>query len=429
MRAWIKSACVVLAWSILPIILVAVGMKGSVHPAQANTRTASSTEITLTSTLSAAAAPMTAVSPTTKYVVRYGDTLSGIAARFAVRGGWRALYAANRRAIGPDPNVIHSGTVLVVPGQRSPVRYTVAAGDTLSGIAAEFGVRGGWRAVYAANRKVIGPDPNVIHAGTVLTVSRLAAASPPAAGRSRQRHPLEPLPLPPAGSLPHPLPVTGGAPVATGVPHWLTTMLLAVGLFIVAAFFAGLVLAVRRRRQQAAGRAALLGRAGVARRRDCGGGARGAAAAVRLVAAAARVHPMGLAVPCVVLAAGIVLFTFVESAAVRVVPPAGGPGSGRVSAARPGAGQPRHRLQPRQPGQPAPPGSPGRSARSLACSLEPIAAPLPGLAAVPPAGPGREPRPGRNPSSRPPTGGSACEVAWVPSFAATAAAGSGGAGR
>jgi len=92
MRAWIKSACVVLAWSILSIIVVAAGMTGSVHPAQANTRTASSTEVTLTSTLSIAAAPVTAASPTTRYVVHNGDTLSGIAARFLSR---TAIGASN----------------------------------------------------------------------------------------------------------------------------------------------------------------------------------------------------------------------------------------------------------------------------------------------------------------------------------------------
>jgi LysM repeat protein len=427
MRAWIKSACVVLAWSILSIILVAVGMKGSVHLVQANTRTPSSTEITLTSTLSVAAAPVTAASPTTKYVVRYGDTLSGIATRFAVRGGWRALYVANRKAIGPDPGVIHSGTVLVLPGQKSLVRYTVAAGDTLSGIAAEFGVRGGWRALYAANRNAIGPDPDVIYAGTVLTVSRPAAAAPPTSGQGRQQHPSEP--LPPAGSLPHPQPMTRGAPVATGMPHWLTTMLLAVGLLILAAFLTGSVLAVRRRRQQPAARAAQLGRAGVGRRRDRGGRSRAAAAAVGPIAAAARAHPMGAAVPCVVLAAGIVLFTFVESAAVRVVPSPGGHGPGSVSAARPGTGQRHHRLGPRQPGQPALPGSRRRNARSLACSLVQIALPRPVLGAVPPAGPGRVPRASQTPSSRPPAGGLACEVARMPSSAAMAAAGSGGAGR
>src|SRR5256884_2020368 len=125
MRTWTVSACVVLAWSILSVILVAVGMKGSVHPAQANARTAgSTTEVILTSTSSVAASPVTAASHTTKYVVRSGDTLSGIAAEFAVRGGWPALYAANRRAIGPDPDIIHAGTVLALPHPAAPAPRT-----------------------------------------------------------------------------------------------------------------------------------------------------------------------------------------------------------------------------------------------------------------------------------------------------------------
>jgi LysM repeat protein len=256
MRTWTESACVVLAWSILSIILVAVGMKGSVHPVQANTRTAgSTTEVVLTSTLSVAASPVTATSHTMKYVVRSGDTLSGIAAEFAVRGGWSALYAANRRAIGPDPGIIHAGTVLVLPGRKAPVRYTVAAGDTLSGIAAEFAVRGGWPALYAANRRAIGSDPNVIHAGTVLTFPHPVAPAPPTPGRAHRRyHRPAPPPSPPAGPRHYPLPVTQGAPAAAGMPQWLKTMLLAVGLLILAAFLAEPVLVVRRRRQ-AAGRA------------------------------------------------------------------------------------------------------------------------------------------------------------------------------
>ncbi|MEU0202355.1 MULTISPECIES: transglycosylase family protein [unclassified Streptomyces] len=45
------------------------------------------------------------------YTVVRGDTLSGIAADEQVRGGWRGLYAANRSTIGSDPD-------LIVPGQR-----------------------------------------------------------------------------------------------------------------------------------------------------------------------------------------------------------------------------------------------------------------------------------------------------------------------
>ena len=254
MHACLKSACAVLAWSIL-VVLVAAGMKGSVPPAQANIRTASSTtQVTLASTLSVAAAPKTVARPGSRYAVRPGDTLSGIAARFAVRGGWPALYAANRPLIGSDPNVIRPGTVLVLPGRMAPARYTVAAGDTLAGIAAALAVRGGWPALYAANRRVIGPDPNTIRPGTVLTVRRPAAPAPPAP-RPGRPHPVPPPPS--AGSGHRPAPAGTGAPAASGMPRWLKTMLLAAGLVVGAAFLAEPVLLVlRRRRRRASARAA-----------------------------------------------------------------------------------------------------------------------------------------------------------------------------
>jgi LysM repeat protein len=253
---WTKSACVVLAWSILFILLVAVGMKGSARPAQANHRIASSTsstsstEVTLASTLSVAAASVPPASPAARYVVQPGDTLSGIAARFGVRGGWPALYAANRPLIGSDPDVVRAGTVLVLPGQSAPARYTVVSGDTLSGIAAALAVHGGWPALYAANRHVIGSDPDVIRPGTVLTVPvpvPHAAPAPSPASSSPAPAP----PSAPASSQPSPQPARTSAPGTSGMPQWLKTMLLAVGLLVGAAFLAEPVLLLRRRRQAA----------------------------------------------------------------------------------------------------------------------------------------------------------------------------------
>lgn len=254
MRSWTKSACVVLAWSILPVIVMA-GPKGSVYLTQASTRT-SNTEIILTSTLSVTApntaatdAATAAASHAARYVVRDGDTLSSIAAEFGVRGGWSALYAANRHAIGPDPNVIHAGTVLVLPGQMAPTHYTVQAGDTLSSIAAELGVRGGWPALYAANGHAIGPDPNVIQAGTVLTVPGTAPAPPPTPPARARPRPHPPAPRPAA--RPYHRPQLRPAPAAAGMPAWLKTLLLAVGLLIVGAFAAEPLLAAHRRWRQA----------------------------------------------------------------------------------------------------------------------------------------------------------------------------------
>jgi hypothetical protein len=49
------------------------------------------------------------------YVVRAGDTLFGIAQRHQVRGGWRALYRANRTLIGSNPDLIRIGMHLHIP--------------------------------------------------------------------------------------------------------------------------------------------------------------------------------------------------------------------------------------------------------------------------------------------------------------------------
>jgi LysM repeat protein len=249
---WTKSACVVLAWSILLIVLVAVCRQGSVRQAQANIRIASSGQVTLTSTLGVVSTSVGTTSPTGKYVVQQGDTLSSIAAQLAVRGGWPALYAANRPLIGPNPNIIHPGTVLVLPGQEGSVRYTVAAGDTLSGIAASLAVHGGWPALYAADRRVIGPDPNVIRPGTVLTVPGPAAPStsrpapptsrpaPPTSRPAPRRHPALPS---------HPRPARTTAPAAVGMPQWLKIMLLAAAVVIALVFLVELVLVAGRQHQ------------------------------------------------------------------------------------------------------------------------------------------------------------------------------------
>ncbi|MFI5863352.1 transglycosylase family protein [Streptomyces sp. NPDC051546] len=56
------------------------------------------------------------------HVVRGGDTLAGIARRHRVRGGWQALYAANRGVIGGRPGVLRIGMLLVLPpvGAEAP---------------------------------------------------------------------------------------------------------------------------------------------------------------------------------------------------------------------------------------------------------------------------------------------------------------------
>ncbi len=326
MRAWTKSACVVFAWSIVSVLLVAavVAFGRPAPEVQAGTRTphsstqlsgssaqvsagsaqvsagrarvsagSSSDQVVLLSALSVAAAPVALVSHPVRYVVQAGDSLAGIAARLGVAGGWPVLYAANRRAVGGDPDVIRPGLVLVVPGAVVPARYVVAAGDSLAGIAARLGVAGGWRALYAANRHRIGGDPNVISAGLVLAIPRPATAVSP--GRTRPPHRPAPRAVPPVrpGPAQHPVPAVsprGSRPRGTaGMPGWLKTTLLAAGLLILVAFVTEPLLLARRRRQHQvpAAAAAQPGTSGSP------GGPSGAAAARRIGACQPARHPAG----------------------------------------------------------------------------------------------------------------------------------------
>lgn len=57
------------------------------------------------------------------YIVVSGDTLSGIAEDERLRGGWRGLYDANRSTIGADPD-------LIVPGQRLSLSAATAEAPT-----------------------------------------------------------------------------------------------------------------------------------------------------------------------------------------------------------------------------------------------------------------------------------------------------------
>jgi LysM repeat protein len=327
-RKWTKSACVVVALGIGLLLAVVgftavTGCGGSAHPAQAKARIASSSSSSSgkasisnqsalagasASLLSEKAAPVAAGRSVT-WVVRPGDTLSAIAVAFGVRGGWQALYAANQKVIGPDPDVIRPGTVLAVPGGQRPGRYAVAPGDTLSGIAAGLGLRGGWQALYAANQQVIGPDPGLIRPGAVLTVPGAAAAGKAPAATSPEAGPggHQPPSTPPArGGQPHEpaagstpgtagtapavpgsaspaglVPVRGTAadPGAGGVmPRWLKATLLAVGVLTVVSFIAQSAVTAAARRRRGAVRA-------VAAERRRGRGHRTAAAAARIVQA------------------------------------------------------------------------------------------------------------------------------------------------
>ncbi|WP_324606270.1 transglycosylase family protein [Streptomyces globisporus] len=55
--------------------------------------------------------------------------------------------------------------------QDTPDEYTVRPGDSLSGIAQENELPGGWTALYDANRQTVGTDPNLILPGQSLDLT------------------------------------------------------------------------------------------------------------------------------------------------------------------------------------------------------------------------------------------------------------------
>jgi LysM repeat protein len=207
----------VIAWCILPIAM-GFGSHGADHPAQATISIASSTQPTPADqpgTLMTVTAAQVPAGPAATWTVRPGDTLSSIAAALALPGGWQALYAANQRVIGPNPDLIRAGTILVTPGSAA---RTSAANTS------------------AARKKA----PAAAAAG-----SGRHQAQPRATASHRKVRQLP-------GS-PGALTISAGRTASAAVmPRWLQDALLATGLLLVIAFAVEPALAIGRRRRRTA---------------------------------------------------------------------------------------------------------------------------------------------------------------------------------
>ncbi|MCX5386884.1 transglycosylase family protein [Streptomyces sp. NBC_00083] len=83
-----------------------------------------------------------------------------------------------------------------VPGVRDA--YTVVHGDSLSLIAERERVQGGWPHLYAENRTVVGADPDLIRPGQHLTLPGAAPAKPTAPPKSVPRPAAKPVAKAPA---------------------------------------------------------------------------------------------------------------------------------------------------------------------------------------------------------------------------------------
>ncbi|MFF2777255.1 transglycosylase SLT domain-containing protein [Streptomyces sp. NPDC058052] len=65
--------------------------------------------------------------------------------------------------------------------------YTVVKGDSLSLIAHRKGIQGGWKSLYQANRTTVGDNPSLIHPGLELTIRRDSAKAAPAPAKTARK--------------------------------------------------------------------------------------------------------------------------------------------------------------------------------------------------------------------------------------------------
>jgi LysM repeat protein len=149
-------------------------------PTSEPTATPTATE-TPTATATATAAP-TQIPGRTTYKVKSGDTLSSIAAQFGIP--WQDLAAANglnsrsTLRIGQELVVpLPGGSVAptAAPPAQSPTTYTVKSGDSLSSIAQSYGIT--WQELANANGLTGSSRLNV---GQKLIIPGTSGASQPA---------------------------------------------------------------------------------------------------------------------------------------------------------------------------------------------------------------------------------------------------------
>lgn len=162
-----------------------------------------------------------------QYRVAPGDTITSIAVKLRVPGGWEALYRTNAALVGRDPNRLAVGTQLVLPtlppvppvvaanaatgAASTDGRYVVRSGDTLSVVADRLRVPGGRNALYTANRTTIGADPNRLVVGTVLVMPRPPAPVATAPGTAASTQP-KPAPQATVPAVTRPAPAAPTAP-------------------------------------------------------------------------------------------------------------------------------------------------------------------------------------------------------------------------
>ncbi|GAA2624228.1 transglycosylase family protein [Streptomyces vastus] len=67
------------------------------------------------------------------HVVKSGETLSSLARRYKIKGGWQELYQLNEQIVGKDPDRLTPGMMLSLPKGAASGQATVTHGPVLMG--------------------------------------------------------------------------------------------------------------------------------------------------------------------------------------------------------------------------------------------------------------------------------------------------------
>jgi len=114
------------------------------------------------------------------YTIQKGDNLWNLAKDHLGDGNrWNEIYALNKDLIGNNPNLIHTGANLNMPGAGSEIAhsasassYTVQPGDNLWNVSKKlFGEGKNWGDIYSMNKDVIGSNPGLIQPGQQLQIN------------------------------------------------------------------------------------------------------------------------------------------------------------------------------------------------------------------------------------------------------------------
>ncbi|MCC7529266.1 MAG: LysM peptidoglycan-binding domain-containing protein [Candidatus Melainabacteria bacterium] len=135
-----------------------------------------------------AVAPASATAAPSSYTIRAGDCLWNIAKNQLGDGmKWQDIFNANKDILGSNPDLIHPGTTINLPGQEVAANqagnYVVKSGDSLWKISQDLlgdGTR--WNELYQANASIIGDNPRLIMPGQELSIPGMDGADTLAQG-------------------------------------------------------------------------------------------------------------------------------------------------------------------------------------------------------------------------------------------------------